>query len=102
MDISKPICLHGLRFSRVTQKAGLISQTTDNIDLAVSLSSVEGLLELGKPSNFSFIQALNITLINAETANIHDTAHQFWEQKGPRAMIMKNDWTVVQESRRLL
>ena len=27
--------------------------------------------------------------INTETSNIHYTAHQFWEQEGPKAMLLE-------------
>ena len=31
---------------------------------------------------------MDIDSINSETVNIHYTAHQFWEQKGPRTLLM--------------
>ena len=44
LDISKPICLHGFRFSRVTQKTEWMNRTLSNINLPSYPGSVEDLL----------------------------------------------------------
>ena len=53
-DINKPICLFGLRFSRVMQKAEQMNRTADTINLPTYRSSVEDLLKYNEPSNFCF------------------------------------------------
>ena len=77
LDISKPICLHDLRFSRVAQKTEWINRTADTINLPIYPSSVEDLLKYSDSSNFCFIQAMDIDTINSKMENIHCTAHQF-------------------------
>ena len=81
--------MFGIRFSRVTYKTAWMKRTVDNITLPVFLSTVEGLLCNNNSSNFCFMQALEIDSINSETNNIHYTAHQFWEQDGPRGVLME-------------
>ena len=74
------INLHGLRFSRVTQKTERMNRTVDNIHLPVFPKSVAQLLEIKEASNFCFVRFMDIHYINAETVNIHYTAHQFWSK----------------------
>ena len=49
---------------------------------------MEELLAIDDPSKFSFARAMDIESINAETVNIHYTAHKFWEQNGPRKLLL--------------
>ena len=40
-------------------------------------------------SNVCFIRSRDTDSINSETFSIHYTAHQFWEQDGPKKALMK-------------
>ena len=73
--ITKLTCLHGLRFSRVTQKIEWMNRTGDNIRLPKFPN---------QSSNFCKNQARGIDANNSETVNNHYTAHRFWEQDVPR------------------
>ena len=64
------------------------TRNVEKIQLPVFPKSMEELLDIKDASNFCFIQSID-RLINAETLNIHFTAHQFWEQDGPKKMLMK-------------
>ena len=65
LDISK-LFLHGLSFSRVTQKTEWMNRTADTINLPIYLSSMEDLLNYSELSNLCFIQAVDIDAINSE------------------------------------
>ena len=52
IDITKPIMLHGLRFSRVTSKKEWMNRTHDNIGLPEYPSTKKDLLAISDPSNF--------------------------------------------------
>ena len=88
LNISKPICLNGLRFSRVTSKKEWMNRIYEKIGLSTYPSTKEYLLAISDATVLCFIQAMDIHAINSETANIHYIAHQFWEQEGPRTLLM--------------
>ena len=52
LDITKPIMLHGLWFSRVTSKKEWMNTTHDNIGLPEYPSTKKDLLAISDPSNF--------------------------------------------------
>ena len=54
LDINKPICLLGLRFSRGMQTTEWMNRTADTINLPNYRSSVEDLLKYSESSNFLF------------------------------------------------
>ena len=89
LDDSKPINLHGLRFSRVTQKTEWMTRNINNIQFPVFPKSVAELLEINDSSNFCFIRSMGTDSIDSETRSIHYTAHQFWEQDEPKKALMK-------------
>ena len=80
--------LPGLCFSRITSTKEWINRSLDNIGLPRYPSLMEELLENDDSSKFCFIRAMDIESINAETADIHSTAHQLWEQDGPRKLLL--------------
>ena len=53
LDISKPILLQGLRFSRVTSKAQWMNRTYDNSGLPKYPANKEGLLSISDPTIFA-------------------------------------------------
>ena len=65
-----------------------MKRTVDRIGLPKYSSSMEELLAIDDPNIFCFTQAMDIDSINAETRNVHYTAHQFWEQESPRKLLM--------------
>ena len=87
-DASKPIFLYGLRFSNATSKTEWMNRTEDSIGLPNYPSSMEEFLAIDNPNIFRYIRAMDIDSINAETGSIHYKAHQFWEQEGPRKLLM--------------
>ena len=63
--------------------------TVDNIQLPKYPSTLDKLLAIDDPTNFCFTRGMDIDSIYAETANIHYTAHQFWEQDAPRQLLLE-------------
>ena len=66
-----------------------MNRTVDNIYLPKYPSLMEELLAIDDPNKFCFARAMNIDSINADTVNIHYTAHQFWEQDGSRQQLFE-------------
>ena len=80
--------LPGLRFSQVTSKKEWMNRTLDNIGVPKYPSSMEELPAIDDLNKFCFARSMDIESINDETFNIHYTAHQFWEQAGPRKLLL--------------
>ena len=70
LDITKPLLLHGLRFSKVTSKQEWMNRTYNNTGLPKYPSTKEDLLNIRDPSNFCFSEAMDIDAINAETSRL--------------------------------
>ena len=66
-----------------------MNRTLENIRLPKYPTTLEELLRINNPNEFCFVQAMTIDAINSETVNIHYTAHQFWEQEGPRSLLLE-------------
>ena len=71
-----------LRFSRFTQKQEWMIRTAENIGLPTYSASTDELLKILDSSNFNVIQAMYRAFIDAETINMHYSAHQSWSKKG--------------------
>ena len=87
-DFNKPIRLIGLRFTRVTLKQEWMNRALENILFTKYPATLEELIRIYDLNEFCCVQAMDIHAINSETVNIHYTAHQFWEQEGPRSLLI--------------
>ena len=77
-----------LGFTNVKSYSGWVNRTVDNIGAPKSPSSIGELLAVHDPITFHYVQAMDIESINAETVDIHYTAYQFGNKRGPKKLLM--------------